>query len=357
MSLINQVLRDLDARRDRPADSDQMALQGLGLAAVPGRDWRRLAVYVALAVAVAVLGLMLWQWQLHRSTAQGTPEIHLPLPEPVQRTRVRTAPAEARTTAVARVETREDDKQPVSPVTDPAVVTAAPVVAKNPRTNAPPVPEVTAPAKEAPPQIRKQVRPLTDGQKAELRYQQAVKHIQSGDLRAAEQALAATLKLDSVHHTARMTLAGLLLDQDRREPALVQMQEGLAVLPGDKQFAMLAGRLFLDQSDAGNAVAVLEQGLPAGARDPDYRALLAAAYQRSGDHRRAITEYRAAAELAPDNGNWWMGLGLAAERTGNSNGARKAYEQALRVSLAPKLKTYVKSRLSLLTDSAGTGAP
>ena len=47
----------------------------------------------------------------------------------------------------------------------------------------------------------------------------------------------------------------------------------------------------------------------------------------------------------------------AAERAGNAGSARKAYERALNATLTPKLKTYVKSRLTVLTDSTGPTKP
>lgn len=359
MSLINQVLRDLDARRDEPAQSDQMALQGLGLAAGPGKDWRRLAVYVALVVGVAVLGLMAWQWQLKRASLEATPEIHLPLPEPVEpvRSRPATTPADPEARSKQQLTTEPTSTvKPAAAQPQPVVVEAAATVQKESQSKPETVQKTNITAEAPAPKIRKKLRPLTPEQKAELRYQQAVNMIRSGDARGAEQTLRATLDQNARHRMARMTLAGLLIDQGRTEPALAQMLEGLAVLPGDPHFAMLAGRLQLEHGDPGAAVGVLEQALPNSGQDPDYRAVLAAAYQQTGEHQRAAMQYRVAAELAPDNGNWWMGLGLAAEQAGSIQAARNAYEQALQVTLAPKLKRYVQGRLAALGASKASEA-
>jgi Flp pilus assembly protein TadD len=46
------------------------------------------------------------------------------------------------------------------------------------------------------------------------------------------------------------------------------------------------------------------------------------------DYARAEPLFEAAAKLCPDDGDYWLGLGVTRRRSGNTAGARKAYEQA-----------------------------
>ena len=64
MSLINDMLKDLDARRAAPNGSETIALQGLGLAVEPRTgQLSRTLVITALIVALAGTVLALWSWR------------------------------------------------------------------------------------------------------------------------------------------------------------------------------------------------------------------------------------------------------------------------------------------------------
>lgn len=46
------------------------------------------------------------------------------------------------------------------------------------------------------------------------------------------------------------------------------------------------------------------------------------------DHARAEPLFEKAAKLCPDNGEYWIGLGVCRKRLGNVSGAKTAYEEA-----------------------------
>jgi MSHA biogenesis protein MshN len=79
--------------------------------------------------------------------------------------------------------------------------------------------------------------------------------------------------------------------------------------------------------------------------------LLAALYQRQGNHQAAARIYRQLLELRPGFGNWQVGLGVSLEALGDAAGARQAYQAALQArGLPSRLAHYARTRLAALQD-------
>ncbi len=202
--------------------------------------------------------------------------------------------------------------------------------------------------------MHKRQRPLTPTQRAEQAYRRALAEFARGDADTGEQALRAALRDDPDYLPAREVLAGVLLRGGRLVEAGELLREGLQRAPEHVLFARLYARVLLAQGQTNTAVHLLERHRPAaGAQQPDYDALLAALYQRSGRYAQAAGLYRRLVTLRPGAGAWWLGLGLALEGTGKLGQAAEAYRQALSTGSLPAASlTYVKQRLSVLGHGA-----
>jgi MSHA biogenesis protein MshN len=77
--------------------------------------------------------------------------------------------------------------------------------------------------------------------------------------------------------------------------------------------------------------------------------LRAAIFQRAGRHAEAADGFGAALRASPQQGVWWMGLGISLAADGRTALAREAFGRA-RASgtLSPELSRYVDSRLRQL---------
>ena len=62
--------------------------------------------------------------------------------------------------------------------------------------------------------------------------------------------------------------------------------------------------------------------------DPEYHALLAALYQRQGNHARALKHYQLVLRWESDKAVWWMGLGISLEGESKLKQALAAYRAA-----------------------------
>ena len=179
-------------------------------------------------------------------------------------------------------------------------------------------------------------------------YRAAVANVQVQQYTESVRRLQQVLALDDGHHRARMLLAQLYIKLQGTARAEALLADGLARYPGNVPYAKQYAGLMIARGRTGTATLTLETALPGAGNDAEYQALLAGLYQQSGKAAEAAVQYRAALQLAPDHGDWWMGLGISEEQAGQPEAARKAYEQSLRYSLKASLKDYVLSRLGNL---------
>lgn len=339
MSLINDMLKDLDRRRLQPAGAHGAVLRGMGLAPAGAHALRilpagRLAPVLALLCMAVVLAITLYR---QHAPADAGGRITLPLPAAAgQQAPAVTAPTVPAVTA----------ETAVTPSTGTAAPPPAPV-----QTAAAPASPAPANTTDAATEARIEVnpRPLTREQREARDLQAAVAAIGAGDLAGAETQLLDLLEGNTGLHEARLLLAGLYLQQQRSARAESLLATGLLQFPQHAPYARLYGQLLTAQARDSEAINVLQNALPNATGDAGYHALLAGLYQRNGRPADAVAHYRAAVRLTPEQGAWWTGLGISSEQTGDTGAAVAAYRRALQQALEPAVESYVQERLGQLT--------
>jgi MSHA biogenesis protein MshN len=144
-------------------------------------------------------------------------------------------------------------------------------------------------------------------------------------------------------------LFGLLVEQQRYEEAQTLLEVTLARDPAQPQMASRLARLKLERGDARGAEETLARAAAAATDNAEYRALHAAVLQRLTLHKRAVAEYQAALQLAPQAGVWWMGLGISLEADGRLPEAKEAFQRARATgALSPELAAFVDQKLKRL---------
>jgi len=392
MSLINQMLKDLDARRSDVSGGNTFGQQ---IRAVQERQRVHPAWWVALALGGMLIGVVGFVLLRPQPVAPQGAAATLPLKLDVDLT----APAAAAqggqiTTAAAGSPAESTVSAPVEPaaVTSPAptepVVAPKPVQstgsefapaekrasppkvsAQNPQARersasapVPPVADVVPQAKslapvmqaKAPdpaiaPAIQKQVKELTPAQRAENEYRKAVLALQQGKRADAVAGLEQALQFDSKHAGARQALIGVLLDGKQQDEAIAKAREGLNADPGQTGLAMILARLQLEKGELRPAIETLQRSLPHAAEKADYQAFLAALLQRDERHKQAVEHYLLALQKAPQNGVWWMGLGISLQAEKRVPEAQESFKRAKATnSLSPELLAFVEARLGQL---------
>lgn len=396
VSLINKVLRDLEAQRD--AVSERKTRSPLTqdnlrpVRSVKRHLSRQQLLSIGLAVAAIAVGVFVWnQWGaklLMGNKSPVVPKTIAPVPEPAKAVAVPLAPPPAPGIAPA----------PPKPAA-PAVLAsklAQDIVVRKPKTESPtpgkpampvtepptktevaeaktrePVPDETVaedkietqPAtesKEETPEpekpvgktvLEKKVKLLSPQDKAESQYRLAATSLQQNRVSEAEGQLRVALAAQPTHVKARELLAGLALQSGRWREAQSLLEQGVAQHPQHYPFAQLLARSYVDHGQDVKALSLLEKARDAAGADAGYFAFLATLYQRNGRHSEAVKSFTEAVKLRPQEGRWWLGFAISLEATEQWGASSDAYQRAIASgSLDKQLLQYSQGRLAAVKN-------
>jgi len=351
VSLINKMLKDLEARQTGAAPRTDARPIFHDLQPAGGeRRGRSLAAGSLLVVAIAAGGFFAWQ---HYARAPRTlPVVAAPPAAPAV---IETAPlvADNGTAPVPAPST------PV-PVASPAPANteaSQPAPAKTqivPRPAAQPKPKVvTARATKVEPEAQGRVEKIertpNPQELAENLYREAARVHAQGNPAEAERLLKTLLASNPRHTSARERLAGIQLDGGRWQEAQDTLEQGVAQVPQHLPFRYTLARIHLERGNLAQAEQLLDDARRAGHTDAELHAFLAAVHQRANKHGDAVRSYREALTLRPEEGRWWVGLGISLEVQQESATARDAYRRALDTGRLPaNLARYAEDRLKAL---------
>ncbi len=387
MSLINQMLQDLDARRAAHGSGTDLPNDVRPLPKPPAS---RLPLVLAGALLIVLAGGFAaypwWTQQAASVPAAAVPvviEAVAPPPapppavapsasEPVS-TPQPTLPSdkpEAGLRMADRIElpatTKELPKSSGPAVSPPAARPAAvspqpPVPAekkstdqrnKNEVAERPPRAPVAVAAQDVAarpakaPMIERTDSVGTPRDRAESEYRKAIVAVNQGRVPEALEGLRNALRQDGMHVASRQLLVKLLLEARQPDEAVQVLHDGLQGQPAQIGWAMSLARLQLERGDVSAAWQTLDASLPAAGGSADYQGFAAHVLQRLGRNRESAEHYLAATRLSPAEGRWWLGLGLALEAEGRSVEAHEAFLRA-RASgtLAGELASLVEQKL------------
>ena len=392
MSLINQMLQDLEKRRASAAERGAVPNQ---VRVLPSTEKTRLGAWIVMG-GIALTALAGWQyWLTQQRVAMSSPSLPaqaqgaesvaapgvkylaegpatllaldlavLPAPKAVLAARPPVAPlAGGAPSTAASAEAPVADPKLKPPLAMAAVIgTEAPAapVASAARIVPPagdakaasasavsgisiiaPVPPVAPKPRSADAggeprvqlaatgaQIDKRMQTLTPAQMAENEYREAANFLGQGRLVEAQDSFRQALQHNPLHAGARQGLFGLLVDAKRTTEAEQLLKDGLKLNANQPGLAMALARLQLDRADANAAIETLQASAASAQNSPDYLAFFAGLLQRQSRHREAVEQYLAALRLAPNSGVWLMGLGISLQALGRNTDAQDAFRRA-----------------------------
>ncbi|MBA3661732.1 MAG: tetratricopeptide repeat protein [Gammaproteobacteria bacterium] len=163
----------------------------------------------------------------------------------------------------------------------------------------------------------------------QTKYKQALSDASNGLYQPAITHLQELIKFDPSYHEARVSLIALLLDQGNLLEANKILEAGLKINPTYLAFVELKARVLTHAGKVDQALLLLLNAAPPIAANPEYHAFIAALYGRSNNEEMAIKLYKKLVQIHPDNSNWWLGLGVALEKSNLLLEAKTAYGKAL----------------------------
>ncbi len=232
--------------------------------------------------------------------------------------------------------TVESPPAPVAAVVSPP--SSTPLAEVAPLPHATPLP--------APPKVEKTLQRTPAEEDAHL-VTRAQELFRLGKASVAEQSLREHLRLAPAADQSRELLAAHLLDMARFAELDALLQPGH--WQRNARLRAIKARQLLAQGDAGAALLLLESDVPEVATHTDYHALMAALYQQEGRPAEAVNQYALLLAQDAEVADWWAGMAIALERSGNPEGARQAYTRALKTfGLHEALARYARERISQL---------
>ncbi len=343
MSLINQMLRDLDARRGPASSTETAALQGLGLADGHAGKPHAMLQRAGLAVGLILAGVLLQQsyrlWAEHQAgqdqvavAVSARTEIPLPAdkPDPVT------------TAAIPAAQLAENTIAPPSPddKSDHNVEAAVPVTEEPPH---------SIPVKKKRVHIIKKTS--TPEQKAQHRFSRAQGLLASGQVRDAAKELRAVLELDPGLGEARVQLTMLYLGQGRIERAKQLLETGYRINPADSNIADVYIRFLTEQGEYDRALELMNGQLRQNPANAETLALAAALQYRMQNFDASASYYRQALAIKPGEALWWMGLGVSLDQDRQAAEALSAYRRSNTPVLDTNLKRFVTGRITALSGT------
>jgi len=365
MSLLNQVLRDLDAR-----DDDEVK-QRLHLAPEPAPrpvpeprpiDWLRLVVwsFTGGAIILWLASGLLLKTPDDRHQVMQKRVVQLPLPakpassapvtippaaknEPVETTA--TEPAKIAFQKTEPVPILSDGQQEVEvavPLTPPAVEPKPAIAEQSPPVTSEESKRAATPAEPVLEKTEKQL-PLTA---------RAKQLISEGELGRAEQMLRDHLLNHPRLSAAHELLVGVMLRGGRNEEALAQIEVAQRESGYNSNLELIAARLLMDQGQAKPAEERLARLLEQAPGNLAAKRLLAAKWYADGRQDEAGALYLELVAHAEANARDWLGLAVSVDGK-DQQLALRAYRQASQgPGLDRNTQSYIQQRIRVLGESS-----
>jgi predicted Zn-dependent protease len=333
MSLINQMLRDLEQRNSQPV-KPVLAQEVRRVA--PHRRKKRYLLWLTLLL-IALFCVSVWRQNQMEKSSQQPMTVSNPVVVEVQKT-----PLEiSQPPDVLQLPQHSADVLPIKlPEFKQKIVEKPQLIRIN---------SETMPGKNKSEKTKSKLLPVTKGRSEQIAslYSQAQR---SDSVLLARELLEQLLLLDPLYLPARTLLLQNLLQSHASDNELSAMVDSSLVLfPGNLLFIKTRAHLYVKEKNFIAANAVLRQVDANIINDSAYLALLAASYEQLQNISLAAPLYRRLTEMQPEKAENWLGLAICAERLNQIPIAVEAYRQALdKNTLHGEVVNYINQRLSLL---------
>lgn len=236
---------------------------------------------------------------------------------------------------------------------DPQIATAAdgPIknILMNPVTNSSAEQPMSELGQEATQQPEFSINDSNQAAKSAGARQAIINALNDGDMILAIDRLQQLLESEPENIPARKKLASLLFAEGRDKQASQILQQGLDRHPGRSDLRLMLARLYVQQKNSDEAIALLKDFQPPVDTQGDYWAYRAALAQQLGKYTLAKNDYLQLTLADPEKASWWLGLAIAQDRLGHREEALEAYRQANnKDQLSPAVVKFLRQRIAVI---------
>jgi MSHA biogenesis protein MshN len=352
MSLINEMLRDLDRRQALAVPGGPLPPGHVSAVAPPphGRQWFWTLVAFLMVLALAWVGWV--AYQIHARPMLATElafkaaeerKARPPEPQPIAKPSV--APPQPAPEAAKESEPPELFK--LAPLIETPIAESVKPKAPAPAPTAlPPQQKARIASNTSASAVTRRDIPRTPAEQAESQFRQGVAFLNQGRVSDAQEQFAGAITRYAGHQAARQALVAIYIERGRLEEAKLVLEEGLSINPGNVQFATVLARILVERRDYASAENVLASARAGGDTDADYQLVLGAVLQHQGRHPQATAAFEKAASLKPQPATTWLAMAISFEASGRKAEALEAYRKSLAANtLSQEARGYAEARI------------
>lgn len=365
MSLINQVLKDLESRKQGAVSANAAEHVRPIFNHGEEKSHKKLWLTTGLVVGMSffsVSGWFLYQTletspqdtkvyadtQVDRLLAAETPNT-FSLPALPQAPFVFDESSELERHSASSEAQDEPNPEPMTRLGEQTLASIEPALAAPVESLAKQVPSALEVPASSPSMVKEAKTPEI---RAKALFKKGKGLLKRGQLPEAMALFEESLSVWPLHHEARETMIWVHMRYRMWLHAEEKLTQAIALFPNETRYVILKARLLIEQKQPEVALSVLSSQTPALVESTEFYALKAALLQELERPTEAAELYQALTAFNPRQGAWQMGLGLALEQTGRYAAAINAYEAALGTSaLSPESEQYVKKRVRVLQAS------
>lgn len=199
--------------------------------------------------------------------------------------------------------------------------------------------------------VNKQVRPE---QEVNILIQRAVDHEQKGRLNEALVTLRQALNTYPQSEDARQLLASYLFESKQEPEAVAVLQAGIKQNPSQIGLAKSLAKWQLSHAQPDGVLQTLKPVANLVIQDAESQWMLAMAYQQTSQHAAALPHFERATVLQPGRAQWMIAYAISLQAAGQSNQALQQLQQAYQLPLSERLSEFVSQRIRQLGGAVPT---
>jgi MSHA biogenesis protein MshN len=365
MSVINQMLKDLDKRQSEQQNAANLAVSG----PTKSSNTKLIIVIVTAIIMLSVAGIFGWQLysenqllriQVQQETMRLATEQNLAASKKNKISTTKQTEVKVSTAVVASslpnlsandnnalassLQQKDENKanKIAAKMTEKNALAVIPSQFKVSDNSIIPEPvNETLKAKSSLTISRTQLSPQA---LAANKISEAEHAMERNNLAKAEALFEEVLLVMPEHETARKQLAALWYGKKSYRDAINLLSQGIALAPPAQEMRLMSARIYYEQGQARQAYKILA---PIKASNSlEIQTLLANTSAELNEHSSAATAYRKLITLEPDVGRWWLGVAVSLDALGNFLPAKDAYKQAIaRNNLSSSAIQFAQERL------------
>lgn len=191
---------------------------------------------------------------------------------------------------------------------------------------------------------------LSPAELAAKKMTQAEQAMLNKNIELAEQYFEEILIISPTHASARKQLAALLYGRQSIQEAINILSQGIHITPNNSELRLMLARVYSEKGFNQQALNTLTP--LADTLDVAYQSAIATSAQSLSAHQEAINAFSHLVNLQQGQSRWYLGLAVSYDRLGQYPQAVDAYQQAILIgNLSESALSFAKQRTLELGES------